>query len=430
MDVRSAAPSPSRDAYDAVVIGGGPAGTTFARRVRSAGWNVLLLERARHPRFAVGESLLPATATLWHRLGLFERFEKAGFLRKYGAYFCFADGRAPEFFRFADAGGTPPHAYEVPRAEFDRILWEAAVESGVEGLQDASATRVRFEGARAVGVELRLADGTERTVAARVVADCSGRATLLARQLGIRERDPRLDTVALYRHYRGVRRSTGEDEGTIAVVATDWGWMWLIPFADGTASVGAVVQSGWYAERRRGDGSREAVWSGILDEVPAVAARLVDAAPVRPVDLTADFQYRARRLAGDGWVLVGDAGAFLDPVFSSGVHLAMTGADLAGHDAARALRRRRGPRERDFRGYRRRARRALGTFSRFIYAWYDPSFRRVFMRPPAHRPGVELLRREILRVLAGDVFRPWRTRWSVEALLLVAYLERRRGGAA
>jgi len=422
--------APSRDAYDAVVIGGGPAGTTFARRVRETGASVLVVERDRHPRFAVGESLIPCTLPLWQELGLAERFEKAGFLRKYGAYFCFADGRAPELFGFAGASGTPPHAYDVSRAEFDHILWDAALETGVEGLQDAAATRVRFDGDRATGVALRLADGGVRSVASRLVADCSGRATLLARQLGIRERDPHLDTVALYRHYAGVRRSTGEDEGTIAVVATDWGWMWLIPFAGDAASVGAVARSDWYGARRRAGRDREALWHEILSGVPAVASRLADARPTRPVEVTADFQYRARRLAGNGWVLVGDAGAFLDPVFSSGVHLAMSGGDLAGRAAARALRRGRRPGARDFRGYAFRARAGLGTFSRFIHAWYDPAFRRVFMRPPARRPGVALLKREILRVLAGDVFRPWRTRWAVEALLLVARLERRRGEAA
>lgn len=427
MDAAPETTSPSRDSYDAIVIGGGPAGTTFARLLRAAGRSVLTLERARHPRFCIGESLLPCSFPLWHRLGLVERLEKAGFLRKYGAYFCSADGRSPELFRFAEADPGLPHAYEVPRAEFDRLLWEAALETGVEGLQDATVMRVALEGERAVGVEVQLADGARRMLSSRLVADCSGRATLLARQLGIRERDAQLDTLAIYRHYEGVFRSTGEDEGTIAIVATEFGWMWLIPFAGTAASVGAVMRREWYMQRRRLGLDRDALWSAILAEVPAVGARLAGAVAIRPLEVAADFQYRARSLAGEGWVLIGDAGGFLDPVFSSGVHLAMSGAALAAQDAIRALRGGRRPRQRDFRDYARRAGGAFDTFSRFIRAWYDPAFRRVFMRPPARRPGVAYLRREIVGVLAGDVFRPWRRRLAIEVLLLIAGLERRRG---
>jgi flavin-dependent dehydrogenase len=154
-----------RDEYDVVVVGGGPAGTTFAHLVRRAGFSVLLVERAHHPRFAVGESLLPATMPLWRRLGLIERFEKAGFLRKYGAYFCFADGVRPEYSHFPNASRLiAEHAYEVRRAEFDAILWDAALDAGAEGLQDTLVDEVVFAGDRATGVVLRGPDGTPRVV--------------------------------------------------------------------------------------------------------------------------------------------------------------------------------------------------------------------------------------------------------------------------
>jgi flavin-dependent dehydrogenase len=377
-----------REHYDAVVIGGGPAGTTFAHLLRRAGHGVLLVERGRHPRFSVGESLLPATMPLWRRLGLVERFEKAGFVRKYGAYFCFADGERPEYSHFPNASRwIADHSYEVRRAEFDQIL----------------CVRVN----------------------ARLVADCSGRATLIGAQLALRDRDPKLHRVALYCHYGDTIRSTGEDAGTIAVVATGFGWMWLIPFADGGASVGAVLDRDWYGARRRAGFDHDAIWSEVLQQVPAVARRLRGAPQTRPVEATADFQYRLRELAGDGWVAIGDAGAFLDPVFSSGVHLAMTGAERASEAAMRALAGGRLPVARDFARYVRESRAQLGVFARFIYAWYDPAFREVFLRPRHGRPGVARLQREVVSVLAGAVTPTWRVWPALGTLLWLARRQRR-----
>jgi flavin-dependent dehydrogenase len=236
--------------------------------------------------------------------------------------------------------------------------------------------------------------------------------------------DPRLDKIALYSHYFDVVRSTGDDAGTIAIVATPWGWMWLIPFAKGGASVGAVVHRDWYRERKRAGADKEAIWEELLRGVPAVSRRLVGAVRVRPVEATADFQYRTRDLAGDGWVVVGDAGAFIDPVFSSGVHLAMSGARTAARAAAQGLRRDRPLLASDFAGYAHEARAALGVYARFIYAWYDPDFRAVFMRPPRGGWLIGLLKREIISVLAGFALPTWRVRPAIVLLLLFARLRR------
>jgi flavin-dependent dehydrogenase len=416
-----------RERYDAVVIGGGPAGTTFASILARAGRDVLVVERERHPRFAIGESLLPATMPLWRRLGLVERFEKAGFLRKYGAYFCFADGARPSYSHFPNASRMiAPHAYEVRRDAFDRILWEAALETGVDALETAGVDEVLFEGARAVGVRLRDTRGAQTRVRARLVADCSGRSALLGRQLGLRERDPRLHKVALYRHYADAIHSTGEDTGTIAIVATAFGWMWLIPFEGGGASVGAVVDRDWFGERRRAGRDNQSIWDEILATVPAVGRRLHGARPTRPLEAAADFSYRLREVTGDGWVAIGDAAAFLDPVFSSGVHLAMTGAARAADAAERALAAGRLPVAADFARYARRSRAELRVYERFIHAWYDPAFREVFIRPPPGGAGVKWLRREIVSVLAGAVTPTWRVRPAIEVILWLARLQRLR----
>ncbi|MEM7408743.1 MAG: NAD(P)/FAD-dependent oxidoreductase [Myxococcota bacterium] len=418
--------SAARQQTDVAVIGGGPAGTTFAHRLARAGHSVVVVEQSQHPRFCVGESLLPATMPLCAELGLLERFEKQRFARKYGAYFCFEDGAAPEYFHFPDASRCPAeHAYEVRRADFDRVLWEAALEAGAEGRDRTTVERVRFEGERATGLDLVDPDGRRERLDARLVADCSGRTTLLGHQLGLRTRDTKLHKIALYTHYADILRSTGDDAGTIAIVATPFGWMWLIPFSDGGASVGAVIDRSWYGERRRAGVDHDALWAEVLEIVPAVGQRLRGARQSRPLEATADFQYRLDRWAGDGWLVAGDAGAFLDPVFSSGVHLAMTGADRASRAALRTLAKARLPVAADFAAYERESRAALGIYAKFIYAWYDPAFRQVFMRPPHDRPGVGWLKREIISVLAGAVLPTWRVRPPIELLLFFARLRAR-----
>ncbi|MBM4243703.1 MAG: NAD(P)/FAD-dependent oxidoreductase [Deltaproteobacteria bacterium] len=401
--------SPSRSAYDVVVIGGGPAGTTFAHLMKKRGFEVLLLERDRHPRFTIGESLLPGTAKVWRELGLEEALEQAGFLRKYGAYFSLADRRGVRFVNFADgARASSPFAYEVPRAQFDLLLWNSARTAGVECLDATRAEQVWFEGDRAAGVDLELADGTRRRVAGRLLADCSGRSTLLGRQRAMRERDPRLNKIALYAHFDGVRHSTGTDAGTIGLVAGSFGWAWIIPFGEGRTSVGVTMDNAWYARRRRAGMDHEALWNEAVQRLPPLAARLHGAVRTREIEATADFQYKLRDLAGDGWVVIGDAGNFVDPIFSSGVHLAMIGARRASRAAEAALRDGRLPRARDFDRYVAKSRASLKVFSKFIHAWYDPPFREVFIEPPDLR-GIGWLRREVTSILAGHESPSWRT---------------------
>jgi flavin-dependent dehydrogenase len=413
---------PSRDGYDAVVIGGGPAGTTFGHLLKKRGFDVLIVEKERHPRFTIGESLLPGTARVWRELGLEDRFAKAGFLRKHGAYFCVAERREVRFVDFSEARRVAaPYAYEVPRARFDQILWEAARDAGVECLEATRAERVCFENGRAVGVDLQLEGGGSRRIDARLVADCSGRSTLLGRQQSTRERDPSLNKIALYTHYEDLRHSTGTDEGTIGIVAATFGWAWIIPFGEGRGSVGVTMDQAWYARRRKEGKDNEAIWVEAIARLPALAGRLGHAVRTREIGVTSDFQYRVRDLAGDGWVLVGDAGNFVDPIFSSGVHLAMTGARRASRAAILALADGRSPRATDFDRYVRKTRTSFKVFSKFIHAWYEPSFREVFIRPP-DLLGVEWLRREITSIIAGAESPSWRTLPVLNLLIQLARL--------
>lgn len=405
----SIARTPSRSAYDVVVIGGGPAGTTFAHLMKKRGLDVLLLEKDRHPRFTIGESLLPGTARVWRELGLEDALEQAGFVRKYGAYFSLADRRGVRFVDFSDAARvSSPFAYEVPRDRFDLLLWNAACDAGVECVDATRAQRVCFEGDRAVGVDLELADGTSRRVDARLLADCSGRSTLLGRQRTMRDRDSRLNKIALYAHFEDVRHSTGTDAGTIGLVAGSFGWAWIIPFGEGRASVGITMDNAWYARRRRAGMDLEALWAEAVERLPPLAARLRGAVRTREIGATGDFQYRLRELAGNGWVVIGDAGSFVDPIFSSGVHLAMIGARRASRAADAALRDGRLPVARDFDRYVRKSRASVKVFSKFIHAWYHPPFREVFIEPPELR-GIGWLRREVTSILAGHESPTWRT---------------------
>ena len=321
--------STARQGTDLVVIGGGPAGAATATLVAQAGCQVELFEREHFPRFHVGESLIPETYWPLKRLGMLEKMRRSPFVTKESVQFVSATGKGSAPFYFWD---NKPHdsskTWQVVRSEFDQMMLDNAREHGVQVHEGVRVHDVLFEGDRAVGVTARESDGASREVRARVTVDASGQNGLLMNRLGLRVWDPVLSKAAIWSYWKGARRGAGRDAGATLVIQTGdkRGWFWFIPLHDDLASIGVVGPFDHLL--KRGAGYAE-VYRQEVAACPGVRDRLVEASQVDDVRITKDYSYRSRRVAGDGWVLVGDAFGFLDPLYSSGVLLALQSAERA-----------------------------------------------------------------------------------------------------
>ncbi len=402
-----------------VVIGGGPGGSVCAARLAMLGRRVLLLEREKHPRFRLGESLLPRSLAVLEAIGVLGDVE-ARFLVKRGARF--VDGEHAEKcvrYAFAEAfhapGDTPrnpwDHAFEVPRDEFDELLFRRAASCGADAREGWQALAVETRAGGDFSVQAIGPGGDRREIVSRFVVDGTGREALVARAAGDVERIPHLDRTALYVHARGAWRDEGEREGDIQIVVFggpgERGWFWLIPFADGRTSVGAVVSNAW-VQARRGLGGAEALFDAAVRETPTVSRMLEGAERVAAPRAVADFSFRVEHLCGDGWLLLGDAGGFIDPLFSSGAHLAMHGGLLAADAIDAALRS--GDVSRGaFQGWEREMRAGASLFLGAVQAFYGADLVSYLFADPQH----PFLRRAITSLLSGDVFDE-SVRWAKE----------------
>ena len=317
-----------------VVIGGGPAGSTAATLLAQRGLRVRLLERERFPRFHIGESLMPETYWVFRRLGVLDKMKGSHFVKKYSVQFVNEEGKESQPFYFFQVN---PHessqTWQVLRSEFDQMLLDNAREHGVDVRTGARVLDVLFEGGRAVGVRVQEGDGRTEEVRADVVVDASGQSTVIANRLKLREPDPLLKKATVWTYFKGAYRDAGIDQGATLVLYTAGkkGWFWYIPLADDITSVG-VVSSLDYLFKGRGD--HATIYAEEVERCPAVKRRIAGAQQVSGFYSTKDFSYRCTRVAGDGWVLVGDAFGFLDPIYSSGVFLALKSGELAADAVA------------------------------------------------------------------------------------------------
>ncbi len=335
--------------YDVIVIGGGPAGSTVGNLVAAGGRRVLVLERSRFPRFQIGESLMPETYWIFERLGVLDKLRNSHFVKKYSVQFVTPGGRESQPFYFDEANPHPcSQTWQVLRSEFDDMLLGAAAERGAEVWQEANVTDVLLEKSdtddlpRATGVTVRRRHADSSTsvheLRARVVVDATGMGAILSRKLGIRKPDPNLRKAAYYAHYKGTRRDPGKNAGATLVLATAQGdgWFWYIPLPNDIASIGVVGDIERLVTANKGN-TPEQILEAEIANCRGLDDRMPGATRVSPVHVCSDFSYRATRCAGDGWVLTGDAFGFLDPMYSSGVFLALKSGEMAADAILEAL---------------------------------------------------------------------------------------------
>ena len=397
---------------DVAVIGGGPAGSTAAALLARRGYKVIALEKAHHPRFHIGESLLPMNLPLFERLGVLDKVRAMGVFKP-GADFEADNERGYNTYQFARAlGRSPPHAYQVWRQDFDRMLYDHARECGVDAREGHEVIAAEQTGPRDSQLEVRSDTAGSYQIQARYVVDASGRDAFLAAKKKLRRKNDQHQSAAIFGHFRGAERRAGEDAGNISIYSFEHGWMWMIPLPNDVMSVGAVCRPE-YLKQRKGRTveflletlqRNRALWRRID------RAELIDG----EVRVTGNYSYDSTRMAAPGWVLVGDAFAFLDPVFSSGVYLAMSGAEQAAAAVDVALRN--PSREASLlRKLEKRQRAGMARFSFFIYRFNGPVMQQLFRSPR----NTWQLEQGVISMLAGDLFDSPKVLWRLRLFKLV-----------
>ncbi len=408
--------------FDIVIIGGGPAGTTAASLLADKGWSVCLLEKERHPRFHIGESLLPSNIPIFEQLGVLDKINQIG-IKKYAAEFnSTITNHAKNIYYFADAVRKDyPVAYQVRRSEFDHILFSNCQSKGVTAL----------EGMRVDSVDLKNIDLAKNVVTAidsenrrkrylcRFIVDASGRDTFLASKLNLKRKNPNHRMAAVFGHYKNVTRLSNKDEGNISIYWFKGGWLWMIPLQNNVMSVGAVC---WPEHFKTRNNSLEEFLLDIIRSIPQAQKRMKQAKPESPITATGNYSYTSSKMIDNGYLLIGDAYAFVDPVFSSGVYLAMNSAVLGANIVDCLLRNPSNSNNQEIRRFERKITNALRKYSWFIYRFNSPAFHKLFMfSPKQDRGGLHRkIKSAIISVLAGDTTNYWRIAAPV-LLFKIAY---------
>ncbi|HEY2676674.1 MAG TPA: NAD(P)/FAD-dependent oxidoreductase [Steroidobacteraceae bacterium] len=381
---------------DVAVIGGGPAGSTAAALLARQGHKVIALEKAHHPRFHIGESLLPMNLPVFERLGVLDKVRALGVF-KGGADFEADNERGYNTYAFCRAiGDSPPHAFQVWRQDFDQMLYRHARECGADAREGHEVLAVEQNGPRETYLDVRTTEGRGYRLRARYVVDASGRDALLAAKRKLRRKNAAHQSAAIFGHFRGALPRSGEDAGNISIYRFDHGWMWMIPLPQGVMSIGAVCRPEYLKQRK---GRTTEFLLDTLRQNANLWQRVERAELIGEVRVTGNYSYDSARMGGPGWVLVGDAFAFLDPVFSSGVYLAMSGAEQAAEAVDAALRR---PELEPalLRKLEKRQRAGMARFSFFIYRFNGPVMQQMFSAPR----NTWQLEQAVISMLAGDLF--------------------------
>lgn len=401
-----------RQSCDVMVIGGGPGGSATAAFLARHGLDTVLVERDAHPRFHIGESLLPHSIPILDDLGVLRQVQEIGVFKP-GAEFVGEDGETEAVFEFRRALlGGPTHAYQVLRSEFDELLFRNAARCGVRTLERTSAV-VRDLGEHGATVRTSGPDGDVVDWQARFLVDASGRSTVTSRLLAQKRPDPRNTSAAIFGHFCGIPQQEGARTGNIRIYLTNPGWIWQIPLRGGVTSIGLVAPGDYLRAR---EGGVDALFAAHIARHPHLADILSPGRPANRLQATGNFSYRAIEAAGPSHVKVGDAYGFLDPIFSTGVHLALLSAseaanairDCLAHPTRRLAR---------LAAYDRTIRRRLSFVSWFVYMIHDPSFRHLMLHP-RNVLGVE---QAVISLLAGDFSADLRLRSRIALFKLFRY---------
>jgi flavin-dependent dehydrogenase len=403
--------------YDVAIIGGGPAGSTAATLLAKAGRRVVVFERDKFPRFHIGESLLPFSMGTFDRLGVREKLD-AAFMPKYGGEITAACGTKGAKFYFKDGFRSQrDSAYQVTRSEFDKLLLDHSRENGAEVREETEVTKLEFADDR-VKIAIEAADGKKSTIDARYLLDCSGRQTILGTMFNLKQTYDHLQKFSVFAHYEGVDRYPGLDGTLIRMVRGLDRWFWTIPLTETRTSVGVVMDT---AAFRKAKLSPEVALEQLIAEQPLMVERMKNAARVTPVYSASDFSYRNTRLDGDRWLLAGDAAGFIDPVFSSGVFLAIMSAERAA-DTVEEVLRDESKQHRAFRKYSHDVNRIMDIYLTFVNAWYQrgKEFLEVFLSPS----DTVQIAAAVNAVLAGNDGKSLAIKWRMWMFYFFVWVQR------
>ena len=403
------------ETYDAAIIGGGPAGSTAAVLLAMKGRRVVVFEKEKFPRFHIGESLLPHSLRAFDRLGVRETMN-ARYLPKFGGEIATACGSRALSFLFENGfRSTVQSAYQVERADFDKMLLDHAAKTGAEVCEETSVEQLEFD-ADGVTLEVRDAAGT-RKVRASYLLDCSGRNAVVGQKFDLRAKYAHLQKFSVFAHYEHVQRDEGREGTLTRLVRARNHWFWLIPLDETRTSIGVVMDSADFKAMRK---TPEETLAWAIEDSALMRERMRDARLVSPVRSAGDYSYRNTRFTGDRWMLAGDAAGFIDPIFSTGVFIAIHSGEQCADILETVLA---NPAKRAglFARYERKLNRLMDMYLRFVTAWYRDEFIDVFMNPTDKLQ----LAPAVNAVLAGNVGGSFAIWWRMQVFYLVLFLQRR-----